>query len=45
MEEQENIGVNEEILFRSLLAKMIERKIVKYRYMTINNKKTKVFWK
>ncbi len=44
MEEQENLGVNDRILFRVLLAQMIERKIVKYNYMTINNKKTKVFW-
>ncbi len=44
MEEQENLGVNDKILFRVLLAQMIERKIVKYNYMPINNKKTKVFW-
>ncbi len=44
MTEQENLGVKDRILFRVLLAEMIERKIVKYNYMTINNKKTKVFW-
>ena len=45
MEEQENIGVNEEILFRILLAEMIELKKVKYGSMVINGKKRKVFWK
>jgi len=44
MEEQENLGVKNRILFRTLLAEMIERKIVKYNYITINNKKRKVFW-
>lgn len=44
MEEQENLGVKDRILFRALLAQMLERKIVKYNYMTIDNKKTKVFW-
>ena len=44
MEEQENLGVKNRILFRSLLVQMIERKIVKYNYITIDNKKTKVFW-
>jgi len=30
MDEQENLGVNEEILFKRLLAEMIEKGIVKY---------------
>jgi len=30
MEEQENLGVNEEILFKRLLAEMVEKGIVKY---------------
>ena len=30
MEEQENLGVNEEVLFKRLLAEMIEKGIVKY---------------
>jgi len=30
MEEQENLGINEEVLFKRLLAEMIEKGIVKY---------------
>lgn len=30
MEEQENLGINEEVLFKRLLAEMIEKGTVKY---------------
>ncbi len=42
---QENIGLNEEVLFKILLQKMLETNKVKYSYMVIDNKKRKVFWK
>jgi len=43
-ENQQNMGIRDKLLFRQLLAKLIELKIVKYNYMPINNKNTKVFW-
>ena len=40
MEEQENLGINEEILFKRLLAEMIEKNKVKYvDRPTVNGKK------
>ena len=45
MEElQENIGVKNRILFKILLAEMIERKIVKYVDRIELGKKRRYFW-
>lgn len=44
MEEQENLGVNDQLLFRELLAKMIEGKIVKYLDRVENGVKRRYFW-
>jgi len=44
MNEQEYLGVENEIIFRRLLAEMIELKKVKYSYAVIDGRKRKVFW-
>lgn len=45
MEElQENIGVKNRILFRILLAEMLERKIVKYVDRIENGIRRRYFW-
>ena len=45
MEEKENLGVSDQLLFRELLAKMIELKIVKYVDRVENGVKRRYFWR
>ena len=44
MEEQENMGVRNPLIFRRLLAEMIELKIVKYVDRVENGRKRRYFW-
>ncbi len=44
MEEHQNMGVRDTLLFRQLLAGMIELKIVKYVDRVENGRKRRYFW-
>lgn len=44
VDSQENIGVKDRILFKILLAKMIESKIVKYVDRIENGVRRRYFW-
>ncbi len=43
-ENQQNMGIRDKLLFRQLLAKCIETKIVKYVDRVKNGKKRRYFW-
>lgn len=43
-ENQQNMGVRDKLLFRQLLAKCIESKIVKYVDRVENGEKRRYFW-
>lgn len=43
-ENQQNMGIRDKLLFRQLLVKMIEAKIVKYVDRVENNIKRRYFW-
>ncbi len=42
--ETQDMGIRDKLLFRQLLAKMIDSKIVKYVDRIQNNKKMRLFW-
>ena len=44
MAENQNMGIRDKLLFRQLLAKMIESKIVKYVDRVENGVKRRYFW-